>query len=175
MYMKIYARASALILAAALNPAFTAKLVTSPKTSYSQGTPTKTSPQTAGQQAAGETDTTKHYSSLAFYVTAHQDDWELFRGQQAYKDLATSTNKVVFIYVTAGDAGRTNGWWEARERGALQRLTARNPALSFIGFLPGIVSVPSSRTTLSVENNMKASDPSSSHCAQSDLPIRSWL
>ena len=118
--MKIHAR-TALILAVAfgLVSGVTAKRATSPKTSYSQGTPTNTSSQTAGQQAAGGTDTAKQYSSLAFYVTAHEDDWELFRGQQAYEDLATSTKKVVFIYMTAGDAGHTNGWWEAREQGAV--------------------------------------------------------
>ena len=70
---------------------------------------------TAEREAAAAS----RYTSLAFYVTAHEDDWELFRGEQAYRDLATPTKKVVFIYVTAGDAGQTNGWWEAREQGAL--------------------------------------------------------
>ena len=59
------------------------------------------------------------YTSLVFYVGAHQDDWELFRGNAAMKDLADPTTRVVFIYASAGDAGRTDGWWEARERGAV--------------------------------------------------------
>jgi hypothetical protein len=57
--------------------------------------------------------------SVAFYVVAHQDDWQLFRGQQAWIDIETGA-QIVFVYLTAGDAGRTNGWWEAREVGALE-------------------------------------------------------
>jgi hypothetical protein len=59
------------------------------------------------------------YTALIFYIGAHQDDWELFRGNAAMKDLADPTTRVVFIYAAAGDAGRTDGWWEARERGAV--------------------------------------------------------
>jgi GlcNAc-PI de-N-acetylase len=59
------------------------------------------------------------FTSLAFYVGAHQDDWLLFRGNAASRDLANASGKVVFVYATAGDAGQTNGWWEARERGAV--------------------------------------------------------
>jgi hypothetical protein len=59
------------------------------------------------------------YSRISFYVVAHQDDWELFRGEAAYRELISPTTKVVFIYTTAGDAGWTNGWWEAREQGAI--------------------------------------------------------
>jgi LmbE family N-acetylglucosaminyl deacetylase len=59
------------------------------------------------------------FTQLSFYVGGHQDDWQLFRGNAAYNDLTKATAKVVFIYATAGDAGRTDGWWEARERGAV--------------------------------------------------------
>ena len=59
------------------------------------------------------------FTSLSFYVAGHQDDWELFRGNAASKDLSNPAAKTVFIYATAGDAGRTDGWWEARERGAV--------------------------------------------------------
>jgi len=62
---------------------------------------------------------TAGYAALVFYVGAHQDDWQLFRGNAAMKDLADPTTRVVFIYASAGDAGRSDGWWEARERGAL--------------------------------------------------------
>ena len=58
-------------------------------------------------------------TSLSFYVGGHQDDWQLFRGNAAYRDLSNPNARVVFIYATAGDAGRTDGWWEARERGAV--------------------------------------------------------
>lgn len=63
-------------------------------------------------------------NSAVFYVTAHEDDWELFRGQQAYVDLHETAARAVFIYTTAGDAGLRveNGvlWWVAREAGAIK-------------------------------------------------------
>lgn len=59
------------------------------------------------------------FTSLSFYVGGHQDDWQLFRGNLAYNDLSKAGSKVVFIYATAGDGGRADGWWEARERGAV--------------------------------------------------------
>lgn len=55
---------------------------------------------------------------VSFYVAAHQDDWQLFRGEVAWSDLHNGAD-VVFVYVTAGDAGRADGWWQAREAGAL--------------------------------------------------------
>lgn len=58
-------------------------------------------------------------SALSFYVGGHQDDWQLFRGNAAYQDLKSPNARVVFVYATAGDAGNTKGWWEARERGAV--------------------------------------------------------
>ena len=71
--------------------------------------------------------------NVAFYVTAHQDDWLFFRGEQAFQDLNTADTRVVFIYLTAGDAGETDGWWEAREQGALAAIRAVIPpsALTF--------------------------------------------
>jgi hypothetical protein len=55
---------------------------------------------------------------ISFYVMAHEDDWQMFRGEQAWIDIQTG-GRVVFVYTTAGDAGRTDGWWEAREQGAI--------------------------------------------------------
>lgn len=43
----------------------------------------------------------------------------LFRGDAAYRELRSPATKVVFIYTTGGDAGWTDGWWEAREQGAV--------------------------------------------------------
>ena len=70
-------------------------------------------------QGIGSPQSRMAFTELSFYVGAHGDDWQLFRGNAAYDDLAKPMNKVVFIYATAGDAGRTDGWWEARERGAV--------------------------------------------------------
>jgi hypothetical protein len=60
-------------------------------------------------------------SSVAFYVTAHQDDWEFFRGQQAYLDIVASPadTRIVFIYTTAGDGGQEeDSYWANRALGA---------------------------------------------------------
>lgn len=66
--------------------------------------------------------------AIAFYVSGHQDDWQFFRGEQAYSDLNGPGVRIVFIYTTAGDAGQTDGWWEARERGAIASVRAAIPA-----------------------------------------------
>jgi len=78
-------------------------------------------PSTTRKPGAAQSD------KIVFYVAAHQDDWELFRGEQAFADLQTPNLKVVFIYTTAGDAGRTDGWWEAREQGAVAAVRSALP------------------------------------------------
>jgi hypothetical protein len=62
---------------------------------------------------------------VAFYFGAHPDDWQLFMNPNAYYDVQKSSNKVVFVYVTAGDAGvglgsggRSQPYYLARESGA---------------------------------------------------------
>ena len=56
---------------------------------------------------------------------AHPDDWQLFMNPNAYHDAQNASNKVVFIYLTAGDAGaglgnggRSQPYYLARENGA---------------------------------------------------------
>ncbi len=54
---------------------------------------------------------TRQYDEAAFYIGAHQDDWQLFMGADAYNDIhdfdekksTVNGKKVVFIYVTAGN------------------------------------------------------------------------
>jgi LmbE family N-acetylglucosaminyl deacetylase len=83
-------------------------------------------------------------SSVAFYVGAHQDDWQLFMSPQAYTDLVADGSKVVFIYTTAGDAGGHAGWWQGRRAGALssiqfalhQPIAALTPELSQVNQHP---------------------------------------
>jgi hypothetical protein len=65
----------------------------------------------------------KMFNHLCYYVVAHQDDWQLFFGQQAYSDLAEPDSRVVFIYTTAGDAGGPDAYWQAREKGAVAAQT----------------------------------------------------
>ena len=65
---------------------------------------------------------------VSVYVSAHQDDWQLFMGVNAYDDIVKSSDssRVVIIYVTAGDysdcinASDTNAvpYYIAREQGA---------------------------------------------------------
>jgi hypothetical protein len=62
---------------------------------------------------------------VAFYFGAHPDDWQLFMNPNAYRDVQEPSNKVVFVYVTAGDAGlglgnggRSQPYYLARENGA---------------------------------------------------------
>jgi hypothetical protein len=69
---------------------------------------------------------------VSFYFAAHPDDWQLFMSGNAYTDVVNNNEHVVFVIVTAGDAGlgtdgsrklfRTSGsdrpYYKARERGA---------------------------------------------------------
>ena len=72
---------------------------------------------------------------VAFYVVAHQDDWQLF--MNAFNDLTTPPTKIVFVYTTAGGACGPDGnnpeghpipFYIAREAGA--RAAARALAAS---------------------------------------------
>lgn len=63
-------------------------------------------------------------TEVVFFVSAHPDDALLFRGDALYSDLHTSKVTVVHVITTAGDAGRTDGWWQAREAGALEAFYA---------------------------------------------------
>ncbi|KAH9149144.1 hypothetical protein AeRB84_007681, partial [Aphanomyces euteiches] len=58
-------------------------------------------------------------NQVDFYVTAHQDDHELFMSAPIYNSLKNPTTKAVFVYTSGGDAGQTDGWWQAREFGTL--------------------------------------------------------
>jgi hypothetical protein len=56
---------------------------------------------------------------VSFFVGAHADDWQLFAGNMVRDDVHVSKARVVLVYITAGDAGNTDGWWEARELGSI--------------------------------------------------------
>jgi hypothetical protein len=56
---------------------------------------------------------------VVFYIGAHQDDWQLFMSPQAYTDLTAEESTVIFIYLTAGDAGADPSWRRGRSAGAL--------------------------------------------------------
>jgi hypothetical protein len=63
--------------------------------------------------------------TVSFYFVAHEDDWQLFMNPNTYDDVRSPTTRVVFVYVTAGDAGAGSGsagraqpYYLARENGA---------------------------------------------------------
>ncbi|HEX5745621.1 MAG TPA: hypothetical protein VFZ09_05215 [Archangium sp.] len=58
------------------------------------------------------------YSEFSMYIAAHEDDWQLFMGVNAYNDIHNSSGKVLFIFTTAGDATSGNTYYQARENGA---------------------------------------------------------
>ena len=61
-------------------------------------------------------------SDVVFYVCAHTDDALLFRGEGLFTDLHTADVKTVQILLTADDAGRTDGWWEAHEAACIESM-----------------------------------------------------
>lgn len=70
-------------------------------------------------------DLVRAQGTVAFYFGAHEDDWQLFMNPNAYHDVQRDSSKVVFVYLTAGDAGaglgnagRSHPYYLARENGA---------------------------------------------------------
>lgn len=59
----------------------------------------------------------QQFTNVSFYIVAHADDWQLFMQPTVYYDLTSSSNKIVFVITTAGDAGLDNSFWMAREEG----------------------------------------------------------
>src|SRR5438105_3247993 len=52
-------------------------------------------------------DSSRPPAAHAFYVVAHQDDWQLFMSESVSSDMRNEqTEKLIFVYVTAGDAGQ---------------------------------------------------------------------
>jgi len=69
-----------------------------------------------------------NFKRYSIYVNAHQDDWQFFRGEVAWADVSDPSNKILFIYTTAGDGGlETLGKWESRERGAMASIRSMLP------------------------------------------------
>ena len=62
------------------------------------------------------------------FLVAHQDDWQLFMGDVAFKGVRRG-NHSLFIYLTAGDENRGPDYWRTRENAALKStLLAANSA-----------------------------------------------
>jgi hypothetical protein len=65
------------------------------------------------------------FNRVSFYFVAHADDWQLFMAPQISHDIADKTCKVVIIHTTAGDAGRDEMYWKARECASFDSLLFR--------------------------------------------------
>jgi len=63
-----------------------------------------------------------HFAKISFYIVAHADDWQLFMQPNVYNNIIAPHNKIVFIITTAGDAGKEESFWRAREEGAKSSL-----------------------------------------------------
>lgn len=51
------------------------------------------------------------------YFVAHADDWQIFQAPNTFSDVKLG-DRVLIIQASASDAGRTDGYWQAREEGA---------------------------------------------------------
>jgi hypothetical protein len=68
-------------------------------------------------------------TDVAFYVATHPDDALIFRGDQLWADGHLFGTHLVHVTVSAGDAGRVDGWWQQREAGTIAALGAtQSPA-----------------------------------------------
>src|SRR5205085_6847034 len=52
-----------------------------------------------------------------FYVAAHPDDIQLFIGNQAATDGASTSVRSVWIVATAGNSDKSSNYWKSREAG----------------------------------------------------------
>jgi hypothetical protein len=68
--------------------------------------------------------------SVEVFIQAHQEDWQLWFGDRVASAAATA-DKILFIYLTAGDGGRSAtvpGYWPAREAAADASIDVLLPA-----------------------------------------------
>lgn len=78
-------------------------------------TPAPPTPPLAGESAPSLP--ARSASATIFYIGAHPDDIELFMGRNAWLDVAAPDRRVVFVVLTAGDAGLGTDYYLARESG----------------------------------------------------------
>jgi hypothetical protein len=78
---------------------------------------------------------------VAFYFSAHEDDWQLFMNPPAFRDVADETTRCVFVHMTAGDAGLGTGNGGRRHPLYLARENGAESAIRFMadadGRMPG--------------------------------------
>jgi len=59
---------------------------------------------------------------VTFYISGHPDDALFFRGEQLFTDLHSGGVSTVQIVASAGDAGRVDEWWQAREAACVEAM-----------------------------------------------------
>ncbi|MBP6217192.1 MAG: PIG-L family deacetylase [Oligoflexales bacterium] len=59
------------------------------------------------------------FEALHVFVVAHPDDWQLFMGEVAYDLIVDDKSRVLLVMLDAGDAGRPEAYWFAREQASL--------------------------------------------------------
>ena len=57
------------------------------------------------------------FNFFDLYVVAHADDWQIFQSPNTFSDVKAG-DRVLIIQASASDAGRTDGYWQAREEAA---------------------------------------------------------
>jgi hypothetical protein len=62
---------------------------------------------------------------MSVYLAAHQDDWQLFMDPLVSADLTDPLCKTIILHTTAGDAGRSESYWKARETASVGSLHFR--------------------------------------------------
>jgi hypothetical protein len=67
----------------------------------------------------------KEIKRAAFYFVAHADDWQLFMTPEISRDIADKECKLIIVHTTAGDAGKDEKYWRAREKAAIDSLLFR--------------------------------------------------
>ena len=79
------------------------------------------------------------YTGVAFYMVAHMDDWQLFMNPSAYRDMSSTIQKVVFMYITANDSGANENYWRANEEAARSSVRFGLPGSLGLGETSGVV------------------------------------
>jgi LmbE family N-acetylglucosaminyl deacetylase len=87
--------------------------------SFNISSQSNSSEATSSSSSSAEVPKVDEFDSLYVYVVAHEDDWQLFMGEVAHRNLEKTNSKSLFVYLTAGEAGREQVFWNAREVGAM--------------------------------------------------------
>jgi hypothetical protein len=84
------------------------------------------------QMKSGIADAHPAHRKVSFYFAAHPDDWQLFMNPMAFLDVLDDAAKVVFVHVTAGDAGLGTGTGGRKQPHYLARENGAEIAIRFM-------------------------------------------